>query len=174
MSALETQVGGTHYTTAKDTIDTGTECPSVKYKDFQVGAKVRVKDGPLTEYKIYSVCLHTCTAELESEERYHLCRLELVDKPEVCKLRGMQADFIVFDDHSSALNTQVGGTHYTDLKIQPLELTYQNFGYTGAKAAIYTKVNKYLTRQKDDELEQLKKARHCIDLLIQFKMRDDT
>ncbi len=74
----------------------------------------------------------------------------------------------------SALETQVGGTHYTDLKIQPLELTYQNFGYTGAKAAIYTKVNKYLTRQKDDELEQLKKARHCIDLLIQFKMRDDT
>jgi hypothetical protein len=66
-----------------------------------------------------------------------------------------------------ASETQVGGSHYTDLKIQPLELTYANFGYIGLKAAIYTKVNKYMTRKKDDEIGQLKKARHCLDFLIE-------
>ncbi len=63
--------------------------------------------------------------------------------------------------------SQVGGTHYTDMGIQPLEYTYANYGYIGLKAAIHTKVNKYLGRIKDDEVEQLKKARHCIDLLIE-------
>jgi hypothetical protein len=66
-----------------------------------------------------------------------------------------------------ATDTQVGGTHYTDLKIQPFELTYANFGYAGLKAAVYTKVNKYMTRSKDNEIQQLEKARHCLDILIE-------
>ena len=68
---------------------------------------------------------------------------------------------------SGAFATQIAGSHYTDLKIQPLELTYANFGYAGLKAAIYTKINKYMTRNKDNEVEQLKKARHCLDILIE-------
>jgi hypothetical protein len=70
-------------------------------------------------------------------------------------------------DSLKASETQEGGNHYTDLKIQPLELTYLNFGYEGLKAAIYTKVNKYMLRKKDNELGQLKKARHCLDILIE-------
>ena len=68
---------------------------------------------------------------------------------------------------SGAFATQIAGSHYTDLKIQPLELTYANFGYAGLKSAIYTKINKYMTRNKDNEVEQLKKARHCLDILIE-------
>ena len=158
--------------TAKDTIDTGTECPSFKYKDFQVGAKVTIKDNhtaitPSTymarAYKIKSVCLHTCTAELDVGTRYHLDRLELVDKP---KEPGL---VFINEKDSSALDTQVGGTHYTDLGLQPFEATYRNFGYMGLKASVYTKVNKYLTRDKDDELAQLKKAKHCLEVLIEYK-----
>jgi hypothetical protein len=70
-------------------------------------------------------------------------------------------------DNLKASETQEGGNHYTDLKIQPLELTYLNFGYEGLKAAIYTKINKYMLRKKDSELGQLKKARHCLDILIE-------
>jgi hypothetical protein len=70
-------------------------------------------------------------------------------------------------DNLKASETQEGGNHYTDLKIQPLELTYLNFGYEGLKAAIYTKINKYMLRKKDNELGQLKKARHCLDILIE-------
>ncbi len=65
-----------------------------------------------------------------------------------------------------ASNTQVGGSHYTEMGIQPLEFTYRNYGYAGLKAAVHTKVNKYF-RCKKDEVEDLKKARHCIDILIE-------
>lgn len=68
---------------------------------------------------------------------------------------------------SEALTKQEGGKHYLEMGIQPLEATYRNFGYQGLKAAIYTKVNKYILRSKDDEIEQLKKARHCLDILIE-------
>lgn len=64
------------------------------------------------------------------------------------------------------LNTQIGGNHYLDMKLQPLEATYLNFGYLGLKASVYTKVLKYF-RSKDNELEDLQKARHCIDILIE-------
>lgn len=66
-----------------------------------------------------------------------------------------------------ALTQQVGGDHYKTMGIQPLEATYANFGYAGLKAAVYTKVLKYMGRIKDDEVEQLKKARHCLDILIE-------
>lgn len=67
----------------------------------------------------------------------------------------------------SALDRQVAGSHYKELGIQPLEATYLNFGYQGLKAAVYTKINKYILRNKDNEVEQLKKARHCLDILIE-------
>lgn len=65
-----------------------------------------------------------------------------------------------------ATDTQIGGNHYTKMGIQPLEFTYLNYGYMGLKAAIHTKVNKYF-RSKENEIEDLKKARHCIDILIE-------
>lgn len=66
-----------------------------------------------------------------------------------------------------AFDRQEGGSHYTDLGLQPLQITLANLGYEGFRAAIITKVNKYLFRKKDDYLGQLKKARHCLDLLIE-------
>ena len=69
------------------------------------------------------------------------------------------------------LDEQVGGTHYTELGIQPLELTYENFGYYGVRSALYTKVNKYLTRNKGNHIEDLEKAKHCIELQIEFAKR---
>ena len=73
----------------------------------------------------------------------------------------------------SALDTQVGGGHYKDQGLQPFEITYANFGYAGIRAAVYTKVNKYLTRNKDDHEENLRKARHCIDVQLEFLERSN-
>ena len=64
-----------------------------------------------------------------------------------------------------ATENQVGGSHYTELGLQPLEMTYANFGYSGLKASIYTKVNKYLLRDKDSEVEDIEKAIHCLEIL---------
>lgn len=64
-----------------------------------------------------------------------------------------------------ALDTQVGGNHYKNLKIQPIEyIMANNLNYCQGNAI------KYLTRYKDKNgLEDLKKAKHYIDILIQLE-----
>lgn len=62
----------------------------------------------------------------------------------------------------SALDEQVGGSHYKDLPIQPVEYIHANgIGFLAGN------VIKYVTRYKAKSgMEDLKKARHYIDLLI--------
>lgn len=64
-----------------------------------------------------------------------------------------------------SLKTQVNGTHYTKLKIQPMEYSMAN----GLDACQHT-IIKYVTRFRDKNgLEDLKKARHTLDMLIEFE-----
>lgn len=72
-----------------------------------------------------------------------------------------------------ALGTQVAGKHYTDMGIQPIEVCYKRHGYAGVKIALQVKVDKYLSREKDDELEQLNKAIHCIELMKTFYEKEN-
>jgi len=65
---------------------------------------------------------------------------------------------------SSAWDSQVGGHHYKDMGVEPLELTYKNKGYKGFEGAAYCKVNKYIGREKVDLLEDLDKAIHVIEI----------
>jgi len=73
-----------------------------------------------------------------------------------------------FGDTACATNVQVGGNHYTKQGIQPLESTYRNFGYEGLKASIYTKVNKYLTRDKGTHRQDLQKAIHVLQIQMEY------
>lgn len=85
------------------------------------------------------------------------------------------------DTASNAVNTedskkqQVGGSHYLDMGLQPLEICLANKGYEAFAGSCYTKVLKYTSRIKDDEVEQLKKARHVLDMWIEeaIKQKDD-
>lgn len=63
----------------------------------------------------------------------------------------------------STKNTQIGGSHYKDMAIQPTEyITKNNLGY------IEGNIIKYISRYKSKNgLEDLKKARHYIDMLIE-------
>ncbi len=70
-----------------------------------------------------------------------------------------------------ALDSQVGGTHYTDQKLQPIEACYLRYGYWGVKAALHNKIDKYLTRDKGTPMTDLDKAKSCIDLLQHFYYR---
>ena len=67
--------------------------------------------------------------------------------------------------NGSALNVQVGGEHYKRLAIQPVEYIHANgIGYFEGN------VIKYVTRWKDKGgIADLEKARHYIDLLIEFE-----
>ena len=67
----------------------------------------------------------------------------------------------------SALQTQVDGTHYSKLAIQPMEYSMAN----GLDACQHT-IIKYVTRFRDKGgLKDLEKARHVIEMLIEFESR---
>lgn len=70
----------------------------------------------------------------------------------------------------SALDTQVGGSHYKDMPIQPMEYSMAN----GLDACQHTIV-KYVTRfRQKGGIQDLEKARHVIDMLIEFERKAQT
>lgn len=75
----------------------------------------------------------------------------------------------------SALKEQIGGDHYKTMRVQPLEATYNNFGYEGLQAAVYCKVDKYLRRNKGGlrkHIEDIGKARHVLDIQEEFALKE--
>jgi hypothetical protein len=60
---------------------------------------------------------------------------------------------------SKATEKQVDGNHYSKLKIQPLQLAYSINA-----SPCFTKLAKYITRDKDDKEIQLEKALHVIEI----------
>jgi hypothetical protein len=69
--------------------------------------------------------------------------------------------------HTNAMSTQIGGSHYKDLKIQPVEFIHANgIGFFEGN------VIKYITRWKAKGGKgDLLKARHYIDLLLELDER---
>lgn len=67
----------------------------------------------------------------------------------------------------SALDTQVGGSHYKGMAIQPMEYSMAN----GLDACQHT-IIKYVTRfRSKGGLQDLMKARHTLDMLVEFEQR---
>ena len=72
---------------------------------------------------------------------------------------------VSFADAASPLSTQIGGDHYTKLAIQPMQYCMEN----GLDPLQHT-IIKYVTRFRDKAgIEDLEKAKHCIDMLIEFE-----
>lgn len=70
-----------------------------------------------------------------------------------------------FVDIKSPLQTQISGDHYTKLSIQPMQCSMKN----GLDPLQHT-IIKYVTRFRDKAgIEDLEKAKHCIDMLIEFE-----
>jgi hypothetical protein len=64
-----------------------------------------------------------------------------------------------------ALDVQIGGGHYKDMAIQPMEYSMKN----GLDACQHTAI-KYISRfRAKGGIEDLKKAKHVIDMLIEFE-----
>lgn len=74
-------------------------------------------------------------------------------------------DFKDKETFKGVLKQQYGGNHYKGLAIEPVEYAYKN-----NLDFFQGNVVKYITRFRDKNgLEDLKKAKHFIDLLIQFE-----
>lgn len=68
---------------------------------------------------------------------------------------------------ASALDVQAGGDHYKKLAVQPIEYIHAN-GIPFAEGSVI----KYVTRWRDKGgIEDLKKARHFLDLLIELESK---
>lgn len=69
----------------------------------------------------------------------------------------------------SATDIQIGGNHYSKMEIQPIEYIMKNkIPYCEAN------VIKYLSRWRSKNgVEDLRKAKHYIDLLIEAEMEAD-
>lgn len=68
----------------------------------------------------------------------------------------------------TALDTQVGGEHYKEYKIQPVEFIHaNNIGFLEGNVIKY--VMRHRSKNKRQDLE---KARHYLDLLIQLEYPD--
>lgn len=66
------------------------------------------------------------------------------------------------DTADNPLTTQVGGNHYKEMKIQPIEYALAN-----NLPFVEANVVKYVSRwRKKGGVADLKKARHMLDLLI--------
>jgi hypothetical protein len=68
---------------------------------------------------------------------------------------------------SNASEIQIGGNHYKEMKIQPIEYNfYNNIPYLEGN------VIKYVTRHKyKNGKEDLLKARHYIDIILEFEYK---
>ena len=65
----------------------------------------------------------------------------------------------------SAKNTQIGGNHYSGMAIQPTEFIHKN-----NLSFIQGNIIKYVCRYKSKGgIQDLNKAKHYIDLLIEFE-----
>jgi len=69
----------------------------------------------------------------------------------------------------NASSSQVGGHHYCHLAIQPVEYIHRNnIGFCEGS------VIKYVTRWRNKgQLEDLRKARHFLDLLIEMETPEE-
>ena len=75
--------------------------------------------------------------------------------------------YLVIVPPSSALSTQVGGNHYMNRTIQPVEYSEAN-----RLGACESAIVKYITRWRDKGgLDDLNKIKHYVDLLIETEQK---
>lgn len=73
----------------------------------------------------------------------------------------------------SALDTQVGGGHYKDKAIQPIEYIHaNNLGFI--EGCIVKRITRWRDKPANERFEDLKKIKHEIDLLIELETRNGT
>lgn len=106
-------------------------------------------------------------------ELLHQTRCEECRVAKACERgtgRAKDAEAPVDDDYlPKAFGAQVGGSHYKDLAIQPVEYIHRNgIGFCEGS------VVKYVTRWRaKGGVEDLKKARHFLDLLIDMETNNE-
>lgn len=127
-------------------------CEREKYKDDEMIKKC--DECPGTNGGHYNYCLH-----YRGQDRV---------RPNACTEECSRSSWAGGNPGSTlatALNDQVGGEHYKNKPIQPIEYCHKN-----KLGPCESAVVKYVTRWREKNgIEDLKKAKHYIDLLIEME-----
>jgi hypothetical protein len=78
-----------------------------------------------------------------------------------------EAPLPTMGDIRKSFDTQVGGAHYNTMGIQPVEFLKANLSHVEYMAVLKGNVLKYTFREKGNDLEDYRKARHYIDMMIE-------
>lgn len=165
-SVLVCKDGHDNYSWCCQTLNCGYECKMSDYEvgDYLAGRKAAEKepeickgcDSILTNFNAAGYCDKCYGDTMEPEEdRSHYCQKCFV---EPCQCEAKQ----------SANDIQHGGNHYKDKAIQPWDyIVSNNLGFLEGNAV------KYLSRwRKKNGVEDLKKAIHYIEKLIEVETQD--
>lgn len=75
---------------------------------------------------------------------------------------------LVVDNSKDALDTQIGGSHYKDMNIQPIEYISEN-----SLDFFQGNIIKYITRHKNKNgAEDIKKIKHYCDLILKYQYNE--
>jgi len=111
-------------------------------------------------FKIKKWRVHSDEKESQASEKEK--KLEWLSQPMPQCSEEIPCHFV---DAATPLSTQIGGDHYTKLAIQPMQYSMKN----GLDPLQHT-IIKYVTRFRDKAgIEDLEKAKHCIDMLIEYE-----
>lgn len=123
----------------------------------------------LVKYKMTKgTALFTVYVDLKDGKVYDSPKSEFLWGARQTDLEDLGYKFEVYSDKPTPLEAQVGGGHYKDWTIQPIEfIQANNLGF------IEGCVIKYITRYKDKNgKEDLEKIKHYVDLLIDHHYGD--
>ena len=117
----------------------------------------------ITRWRVHS---ETDTTTPPAQQEVHTEETKPIQQDEKFKAGGYsETGSVNAQLKQSATDTQIGGNHYTKLAIQPMQYSMKN----GLDALQHT-IIKYVTRFRDKNgIEDLEKAKHCIDMLIEFE-----
>lgn len=85
-----------------------------------------------------------------------------------CEANCCKDDCLGDEKYASAMDTQIGGNHYKYMRIQPIEYIQKN-NLSYAEGCVV----KYVSRwQNKGGVEDLKKAKHLLEILIEQEGED--
>lgn len=106
-------------------------------------------------YHEQSACIHGVPFDSECGECIEDAQIVKAGKGRICK------------EKLDSLSTQIGGNHYKKLAIQPMTYSMEN-----KLDPLQHTIIKYVTRFRDKNgIEDLEKAKHCIDMLIDWEKK---
>jgi hypothetical protein len=161
------------------------EYPSLRIEGiagtFDVEAFQLVKEKEVSKFKVGNkvICTHRVDGNwymIGDELEISACLGEVFDNGRryiaynvaAHKDKGVwieESDFELVKHSKSSLDVQVGGSHYKDKGIQPVEYCYQNnLGF------LESNVVKYVSRHKDkNKADDIKKAIHYCKFILEFE-----